>query len=415
MDYNCNGEKSGPTPTGYVTLAPITGYPTFVYTAKGWEDTPEPTTSPTEKPTITPTKKPTQTPTKNPETTPTPPPTRKQNSISAPAPQSPPTKKPNSISAPAPQSQPSPGSTGPVNGPPKPTLPPSIKAAIDSTGIVGMITDGFEEGLTGGFPWSTSEDFPWTTYEADKTEGKFSARSHPVDAGKRSDLQLAIKSKHGGILLFDFKSDVKMPFTGCYVNLDGKSITGYTYPKPDWIKTMGVKVPPGDRVIMFRSWAPSIGGSTKSPGVSGTIGLDNVSYTPTLFDGFEAGKLEWKSDLEFKGPGKWKIVSSEAHEGSSSLTSPRDLKRGQSNRMELELTMPQKGGSLSFWYRSTLNGDTFSFLMGDFSGLMVDQSKEWTEFKSTLPPGNNKLTWLFSKDGTGGVIWIDEIRIEAKL
>merc|ERR1719437_410251 len=129
MDYNCNGEKSGPTPTGYVTLAPITSYPTFAPTAEDWEDGPEPTTSLTEKPTITPTTKPTPKPTEQPTTKSTPLPTRKQNSISVPAP----------------QSQPSPGSTGPINGLPKPTLPPSTIANIDATGFVGMITEGFEE------------------------------------------------------------------------------------------------------------------------------------------------------------------------------------------------------------------------------------------------------------------------------
>lgn len=165
---------------------------------------------------------------------------------------------------------------------------------------------------------------------------------------------------------------------------------------------------------MFRTWAPSIGGSTKSPGVSGTVGLDNVSYTPTLFDGFEAGKLEWEGDLEFQGHGKWEIVSSEAHEGISSLRSPEDLEWGQSNMMKLELTMPQTGGSVSFWYRSTLSGDKFSFIIGDSGALMVEQPKEWTVFTSSLPPGNNKLTWLISQDGIGGGIWIDEIRIEAR-
>ena len=74
-----------------------------------------------------------------------------------------------------------------------------------------------------------------------------------------------------------------MPYSGCYINIDDESKSGYTYPIEEWIVDMTLDVPAGEHTVTFRAWAPNLmvpGGS--DVGVSGTIGVDNVRFVPKL-------------------------------------------------------------------------------------------------------------------------------------
>lgn len=244
LDYDCDGASAGMTPSGYITNAPSTIYPTFNPTPLGGAVTRDPTPPPTPNP-ITPA-------TPDPTPLPTPNPTAKGPETK------PPTKSPVKWTPPAA------GEMG----------------VIDATSLTTEIKDGFENGLSGTFPWFTLPMRPWTTVTDDKTEGSFSARSTGgLERGETSDLQLAIKTSTGGVLSFDFKTDVRMPWSGCYINLDNESKKGYTFPKPDWIP-LTLPIPPGDHIVMFRAWAPDSESPPSDPGVSGTIGVDNVRFMP---------------------------------------------------------------------------------------------------------------------------------------
>jgi len=225
QEYNCNGMKSGPTPMGYVTEAPSTYIPTWSpVNADG--SIPEPT-SPTQD--------------------------------DVPSPQAPSDQTDNQDAN-------------------------DNSQVLDVTAITTEISDSFENGISGDdWPWSTSTSNPWTIYQDDKTDGSYSVRSATnLSPGETSDLYISINSINGGTLTFDLKSDVKMPYTGCYINIDDESKGGYTYPKPEWDIDKSIPVVGGGmHVLMFRTWAPNYSQGGES-GESGTITLDNVRFMPNL-------------------------------------------------------------------------------------------------------------------------------------
>jgi hypothetical protein len=303
------------------------------------------------------------------------------------------------------------------------TRPDIVTTQIDARGLVYLLKDGFEYGLDGSFPWHTSTDNPWSLVEDDQTEGSFSVRSHPVEAGETSDLHIAIKSDHGGVLYFDFKTDVKMPFHGCYINIDDESKKGYTYPKEDWIE-MGLPVPEGEHVVMFRAWAPNLGKPDQAPaGISGTIGVDNVSYMPNVKETFDGGKISYEA-FTFEGSAAWQFDWNRKKEGRASLRSPV-LNSVGSAYMRLEIDVPRRGSTLSFWYLGSVRmpWDSFKFSIDGQVVLWVkDNEEDWVQFTRVLPPGRYILEWQYVKEGSSshqthpglGGVWLDEIVVAGK-
>lgn len=235
MDYDCEGAQSGPTPMGDVTMGPTTMFPSFGPTGSG----PKPTLPPTSNPTRAPQ---------------TPRPTRKAQN---------PTAKPTARRTKRPTKS-----------------PVKISDVLDTRGSTSVLADGFENGLSGEFPWQTSGDHEWTIVSGDSAEGTFHARSGgPLTRAQSSDLNLGINSDNGGLIKAMFFSDVRMPFSGSYVLVNGKSIFGYTFAKDDWFE-ISVQVPAGKSVITFRAWHPNSSVPNIASGVSSTIGLDAVRFYP---------------------------------------------------------------------------------------------------------------------------------------
>ena len=177
---------------------------------------------------------------------------------------------------------------------------------------------------------------------------------------------------------------------------------------------MSLPIPEGDHVVMFRAWAPNLVKPETDPGVSGTIGVDNVSFMPKLFEGFEAGELEWNT-VKFKGSGQWSFDNTKAHDGSVSLKSP-SLMPKESSSMEFEVTIPRRGADINFWYFPDVGRGKFAFKINNKAVVDVIKSESaWKQFTKALPPGTYKLEWEYSKDSTGeGGVWIDDIGIVGK-
>jgi hypothetical protein len=205
------------------------------------------------------------------------------------------------------------------------------------------------------------------------------------------------------------KSDVQMPYSGFYINVDDKSQAGYTYPTSDW-RDLTVTVQPGQHVLMFRTWAPSIS-STSSGASTGTVNIDKVSFQPHLLENFESKQLTWKA-MVFVGA-DWTFDTTNPHGGTVSLRSPT-LSSGQSSKMSFEFTTSTKGASLEFWYDVKISGsDKFSFLIDGFAVLDVTSNTgEWKSLSKSLVPGKHTIEWKFVKSGSGSsTVWIDDIRI----
>ena len=232
QEYNCNGEKGGPTPTGYVSAPPTTYYPT-------WN------------------------------------PTREDEGIV------------NVRNQPTPRVTPSPVISQGNDDAPISIVDGNV---LDVTSITSEVKDSFEDAigsLSATWPWKTTSSNPWTIQANDKTDGSYSVWSHPnLQSGESSDLSLTITSTHGGTLHFDFKSDVSMPYSGCYININDESKVGYTYATPGWIEDMMLDIEGGKHTVTFRAWVPNllagVDGGDDAGGVSGTVGLDNVRFIPNL-------------------------------------------------------------------------------------------------------------------------------------
>ena len=255
--------------------------------------------------------------------------------------------------------------------------------------------------------------------DSDKKEGTYSARSAPVTKGEHSDLHVAISSPLGGVLYYYLKTDVQMPHSGCYVNVDGFSETGYTYRSKDWME-LNLSIEPGDHVIMWRAWSPAVSLSS-TPVASGTIFLDEVSFQPVLIEGFEEGRLLWNS-MTFIGFGEWTFDNSNASQGSSSFRSP-SLQAGEYSVLSFEVTAPKRGSVLTFWYQASvwMPQDNFIFsINGKPVILRESPSPGWESFGVALTPGTSTLRWEYNKKsdvgthGGEGAVWLDEISIKPR-
>lgn len=307
----------------------------------------------------------------------------------------PPTQRPTQKPSPIPSGKP----TG------KPVV---LENVLDTRTFVEEISDGFENGIGSVFPWQTTADNPWTLDSIHFNEGTQSARSSVVSPGETSDMYLAVDSDHGGTFSFSMKSDVQMPYSGFYVNLDDKSKMGYTFPTSNW-RDLSVKVDAGHHVLMFRTWAPTSAAGVSST-TTGTVYIDKVSFIPHLVEDFESKELSWDGAQT-----DWVFDTSRSHGGSVSLSSP-DLGSGQIATMSFEFTTATKGSSVEFFYNSDISSkDIFQFKIDGHPVLQVTKTNEsdtWKLKDKKMVPGTHKLEWSFMCNGdSGSKVWIDDIRI----
>ena len=289
------------------------------------------------------------------------------------------------------------------------TIPPVVESAIDGRKFIDEVMDGFENGIGGVFPWSTTVNTPWVIDNKIYNEGISSAKSAPLTKGQTSDLYVAVNSNWGGTFFFSMKSDVQMPYSGFYVNVDNKSKMGYTFPTSDW-RDLSLTVEAGQHVLMFRTWIPSIS-SGSSPTSTGTVNIDKVSFQPHLIENFESKELVWNA-TKFTGS-DWLFDTSNPHSGSVSLRSP-DLITGQSSSMSLEFNTASRGSTVEFWfYSDILISDMFEFNLDGFTILQITSSSQlWKKQTKSLVPGKHTLEWKFIKSSDAdSKVWIDDIRI----
>lgn len=300
------------------------------------------------------------------------------------------------------------------------TIPPVVKVTIDASKFTTSIFDGFDQGLSAVWPWITSEDLPWSTDATDVFAGSHSARSSPVvKGGDESNLSVAIKSIHGGVVTFWVKSDVQMPYSGCHINIDGVSKAGFTYPTNQW-ESLTLPMTAGQHVLMFNVWKPNFvvpGGNQHSH----TIRVDSVSFTPTIVEGFEGEKLQFDSEMSFIG-GKWEFDSNIAYNGTSSMRSPL-IGNGQTSTMKLETSVPSEGGIISFWYKASvwMPIDKFVFKINGQERIEVPTDSVWKQFTTFLSAGQTTIEWSYIRNTAQqvehpgeGRVWIDDIQVIPK-
>ncbi|EJK68497.1 hypothetical protein THAOC_10314 [Thalassiosira oceanica] len=309
---------------------------------------------------------------------------------------------------------PVPSPAAPANLPTRQTDNLGYIKLIDATSLQGVVTDGFESGkLDGRFPWSTTESYPWTVSSDGARSGAYSAAS-PVDLppGSKSELHLGINAPQGGALFYDVKPDVMMPRSGFYINLDGTSKKGYTFPK-DWAQG-SISIPPGEHGVTFQVTAPDVEGPVESSS-SGVVRIDDVSFYPTILEDFEGGRIRTKN-AEFAGvPWSLDATSGGADGSSTCLKSPALFGSNSSSKFKITVEVPPMGGDLAFEYWSTVWMPEDKFMVKINHTVVTTVSSStlgWESVTRGLPPGTSTVEFEYATMiGGEGSVWLDNIRV----
>ena len=205
-----------------------------------------------------------------------------------------------------------------------------------------------------------------------------------------------------------------MPRSGLYINLDGTSKMGYTFPQ-DWAKS-SMSIPPGEHGVTFEVMASEDEGPDESSG-SGVVRIDNVSFYPALFEDFEGGRITAKN-AEFAGT-PWSLddTSGGADGSSTCLKSPTLSGRNSSSKFKITVEVPPMGGNLAFEYRTTvwMPEDKFVVKINDNPTVMAGSpTAGWKSVMMArgLPPGTSTVEFEYATMiGGKGSVWLDNIWI----
>lgn len=141
---------------------------------------------------------------------------------------------------------------------------------------------------------------------------------------------------------------------------------------------------------------------------------------PNILESFEDGEIS--SSLEFiQGSAYgWTITSDHAYSGSYSLRSDNKGKHGAANKAEItfKFQSPSGGGNVSFWYKvsSEANYDKFYvYLNGNTVINGISGNLGWAFWEGVAPPGENTITFTYSKDGSTNrnddCVYIDDLSL----
>jgi len=179
------------------------------------------------------------------------------------------------------------------------------------------------------------------------------------------------------------------------------------YPRPAVTYPNGGETLPANRPVNI-TWA---GNPSAQFHVQQTA---NYGQTTTINDSFETGTLD--PAYTTGGIKPWTVVNGVAHAGSYSARAG-----AISHNQRSWLKRLAAGGNLSFWYRvsSEANWDFFNFYIDGVRKLHLSGTVNWTQYSTTLPPGEHELLWEYVKDGSGSygsdTVWIDDVELVADI
>ena len=203
-----------------------------------------------------------------------------------------------------------------------------------------------------------------------------------------------------------------MPRSGFFVNLDGASNKGYTFPK-DWVRG-SISIPPGEHGVTFQVKAPDYAGLDPSSR-SGVVLIDDVSFYPAILEDFEGGRITVKN-AEFAGtPWSLDATSGGADGSSTCLKSPTLFGSNASSKFKITVDVPSMGSDLSVEYRSKVWMPEDKFLVkinGNTVAMVSSPTAGWESIDRGLPPGTSTVEFEYATvTGGKGSVWLDNIRI----
>lgn len=120
---------------------------------------------------------------------------------------------------------------------------------------------------------------------------------------------------------------------------------------------------------------------------------DNYGDSESVTDDFE--RLGLGPDYTTGGDAVWSVTTADAHAGARSARAG-----GITHLQETWMTRMVGGGDLQFWYRVSSEGDYdwFNFYVDGTREIHVSGNGLWTQYSTTLPPGEHELKWEYTKD-----------------
>ncbi|EJK68496.1 hypothetical protein THAOC_10313 [Thalassiosira oceanica] len=381
--------------------------------------TPSPTVRPTDKPTREPTSPPTKS---NPTTRPADLaaqiwefPTFSPSLITdSPNNQMPPTRHPPVTDWPSATPPPVEELTAtPTDGPSAPPTASPASEAVPSEDV-GEFAESFESGDIASSVFSTSDVLPWTVDAQIKSDGEFSATNSPTERGQSSKMTMVREFPSQGVLHFDLRSDVFMPWAMFLVSIDGDmkmSVSGNT----DEVKWGGktVNVPSGQHTIEFEvktidSLIPP------NPRGSGKVWVDNVRFHESVIYDFDDGEIS--DDFESGGVGRWRVDDGQPAGGTGlAVRSQKGLLPNESCSLFYMAEAGESGSVVSF--DAFLGMGTFSFLVDD--AVMHRSAMPGAGVRRIsilLPPGQHALEWRYEAPVAPNIplsaVWVDNISFD---
>jgi len=295
------------------------------------------------------------------------------------------------------------GGPAPVEPTPGPPIPSSSNSATN-------FFEDFEGGdlsltkfETRGIPWRIDEEFVFN--------GAKSVKNSVTKPGQSSKLILAMDFPADGLLIYELRHDVFMPWAKLEVKLDemvDKGFQGHT-DAAKW-ETQKISVTKGLHEIVWDVNTMNVALPPNQRG-SSTVWIDDVRFFGTL-------TLDWEDNefddnlVSFSGIGKWRIDDSlPGPKTGVSAHSPNGLLPGEHSTMEIKWYSPS-GGLVTFDCHVGLG--TISFYIDDTLEYTEDQPGKGTQTVDTvISPGEHTFSWKYEPPEHANMpmsmVWIDNV------
>lgn len=260
----------------------------------------------------------------------------------------------------------------------------------------------------------TTDGLPWVITDEVSVSGSKSVKNSITTRGQSSRLKLSMNFPSNGVLAYELRHDVFMPWAILQVERDGEIVEGFPGHSGDvkW-STETVRVTKGQHEIVWDVLTKDMAMPPTKRG-SGTVWVDDVRFLGTLFLDFEDDKFD-DNIVSFSGIGKWKIDDSMPSSATGlSAHSPRGLLPGEHSTMEIRYTAPI-GGGISFDCNMGLG--TFSFYVDDKLEFTASQPGQGTqEVIVPVSPGEHTFSWKYEPPSHANMpmsmVWIDNIAFD---
>jgi len=329
----------------------------------------------------------------------------------APPPETPPpTPKPTPKPSPPPVEE---LTATPTDGPSAPPTASPASEAVPSEDV-GEFAESFESGDIASSVFSTSDVLPWTVDAQIKSDGEFSATNSPTERGQSSKMTMVREFPSQGVLHFDLRSDVFMPWAMFLVRIDGdmkESVTGHAGEVQWGGRT--VDVPSGQHTIEFE--VKTIDSPMPpNPRGSGKVWVDNVRFHESVIYDFDDGEIS--DDFETGGVGRWRVDDNQPSGGTGlAVRSQKGLLPGESCSLFYTAEVGESGSVVSF--NVFLGMGTFSFLVDDTVKDRIGMPGAGVRRVSILlPPGQHALEWKYEAPFAANMplsaVWVDNISFD---